>query len=667
MNTPDIHSSDMSDISSSFSGIVSISLAMALFSPALCAADEVVRIEPVYVSAARSLQSSVPIPAAITIINEEEIAASGAQRITEVLRGRGGLQLRDFYGDGSRSVVSLRGFGENAAANTLILVDGRRLNNTDLGAPDLNSISLNDVERIEIIHGSAGVLFGDQAVGGVINVVTRTPRDFRAEIAAGLGSFSEQTWRGSVTDRADNGLGYRFSAETRDSDNYRDNNRQEYSNLFGRLDYSYSDRGSAFMEYQSIDEDLRLPGAIFADQVEDDRTQTRFPNDFTDSESRISRLGVRQRLHDTWQVEAELSNRRSDGEGVLTGSSFTQDRDYTAFTPRLIGTLPMSAGEILLTVGADVDRNDYTITSLFGSTDNRQKQRALYAQGTIPLDEALSATLGMRHAKVENDLTDSFSFPDGVELDDSASVTSLGLSYTVATDWRLFARRDEVLRFPKVDEYTFIDTGITELKTQTGASNEFGVEWRRDAHAARAILYRLNLDNEIDFDPSASSGFGGNTNLEPTRRTGLIIDGNAQPTPALRIGGAYGYVDAEFDSGSFSGNRIPFVAEQTFSLNANYRLATAWSVFGECQYISSRVPQGDYANTLEKLPGYSVYNAAIDYHAAPWKLTLRVDNLTDKRYSDIAARDFNPFPVEVTAYYPAPERAAHLSMAYQFE
>jgi len=640
---------------------------MTLISPAPYAADEVVRIEPVYVSAARTLQSSVPIPAAITIIDAEEIAASGARHIVEVLRGRGGIQLRDFYGDGSRAVVSMRGFGENAAANTLVLVDGRRLNNTDLGAPDLNSISLKDVERIEIIHGSAGVLFGDQAVGGVINVITREPRDFHAEVAAGLGSFSEQILRGTVTDRADNGLGYRLSAESRDSDNYRDNNRQEYTNLFGRLDYNYSKQGSVFLEYQAIEEDLGLPGALFADQLDEDPTQARFPNDFTDSGTRVSRLGMRQGLHDAWQAEAELSNRRSDGEGILTGSPFTQDRDYTSFTPRLIGTLPMGAGDLLLTLGADVDDNDYSVTSPFGSTDNRQKHTGLYAQGVIPLSKTLSATLGIRHAEVENDLTDSFTYPDGVELDDSATVDSAGLSYDAAANWRLFVRRDEVLRFPKVDEYTFVDTGITGLKTQTGASYELGGIWSRGAHAARAVLYRLDLDNEIDFDPSASSGFGGNTNLDPTRRTGLILDGHAQPIPELRIGGAYGFVDAEFDSGTFAGHRIPFVAEHTFSLDANYRLAAVWSIFGEYQYISARVPQGDYANTLEELSGYGVYNAAVDYHAAPWKITLRVDNLTDEHYSDVAVRDFNPFPVEATGYYPAPERVAHLAVAYLFE
>jgi iron complex outermembrane receptor protein len=630
-------------------------------------AADVVRVEPVVVSATRSLQSSVPTPAAISIIGRDEIEASGARHIAEVLRGRGGVQLRDPYGDGSRAVAGMRGFGENAAANTLVLVDGRRLNNTDLGAPDLNSIALKDVERIEIIQGSAGVLFGDQAVGGVINVITRAPRGFGASVEAGAGSFSSRELRGAIGDRNERGLAYRLSAETRSSDNYRDNNRQEYANLFGRIDYEHQSNGSVFLEHQAIDENLNLPGAIFADQVAADRTQTRFPTDFADSRSHVTRAGLRQTLHEDWQLEAELTDRRSDGEGILTGSTFTQDRHHLGFTPRLIGALPVGAGDLLLTLGADLDRTDYDITSPFGTTDNRQHQRSAYAQGVIPLSERLSATLGARHAEVENDLTDSFSFPAGTSIDDSEFVTSAGLSFAATPEWRLFVRRDEVLRFPKVDEYTNMDATITLLDAQTGESYELGGEWQRDGHDARAVLYRLDLDNEIDYDPSASFGFGGNTNLDPTRRDGLILDGHVQATGALRLGGAYSYVDGEFDHGIFAGQRIPFVARHTFSLNADYRLADAWHLFGEAQYVGERVPQGDYANALERLPGYTVYNASLDYRLTAWTLALRVDNLTDKRYSDVAVRAFNPWPAEAVGYYPAPERSARVTAEYRFE
>ncbi|HMV72169.1 MAG TPA: Plug domain-containing protein, partial [Pseudomonadales bacterium] len=118
-------------------------------------------IEQIVVTGLRAEQLVLDTPAAISVITREDIERSGALTIADVLRGRAGLQIRDTIGDGARGiVVSMRGFGENAVNNTLVLVDGRRLNNPSLAAPDLGSIALADIERIEVLQGGAGVLFG---------------------------------------------------------------------------------------------------------------------------------------------------------------------------------------------------------------------------------------------------------------------------------------------------------------------------------------------------------------------------------------------------------------------------------------------------------------------------------------------------------------------------
>ena len=151
-------------------------------------ADTANRIEQIIVSGVRTEQPALNSPAAVSVITREDIERSGALTVAEALRGRAGLQIRDTIGDGGRGVVvSMRGFGENAPNNTLVLVDGRRLNNPTLAGPDLNSISIKDIERIEILQGGAGVLFGDQAVGGVINVITRTPDKAALALEAGGG------------------------------------------------------------------------------------------------------------------------------------------------------------------------------------------------------------------------------------------------------------------------------------------------------------------------------------------------------------------------------------------------------------------------------------------------------------------------------------------------
>ncbi|MDN3684138.1 TonB-dependent receptor plug domain-containing protein [Vibrio sinaloensis] len=69
------------------------------------------------------------------------------------------------------------------------MLDGRRLNSQDLVAPNLSFVQLDDVESIEILSGSAGVLYGDQAVGGVINIVTRSSKESRVGVSTSYGSF----------------------------------------------------------------------------------------------------------------------------------------------------------------------------------------------------------------------------------------------------------------------------------------------------------------------------------------------------------------------------------------------------------------------------------------------------------------------------------------------
>ena len=215
----------------------------------------------VIVSATRSEQTSQLTPGHITIISREQIFRSGARHLADVLRSI--AQIQDNYGDGGRATVGLRGFGATAGSNTLLLIDGRRVNNSDIAPPDLSSISLKDVVRIEVIQGSAGILFGDQAVGGVINVITIPEKQSRPEphlsvsLRAGVSSFSGRDLEATLAKRFANGLDIRFSGERREADGYRDHNNLDLTNL--RADVRYrGDNGELFLELQRVKEDLEL-------------------------------------------------------------------------------------------------------------------------------------------------------------------------------------------------------------------------------------------------------------------------------------------------------------------------------------------------------------------------------------------------------------------------
>ncbi len=111
-------------------------------------ADPVV-LEPSVVT--RTTNLNLPAASSVAVIDRAIIEDSGALSLLDLLRSQAGLQIRDTMGDGNRAAISLRGFGENAGSNTLVLVDGRRLNQPSQATPDLNSVPLANIERIEIM------------------------------------------------------------------------------------------------------------------------------------------------------------------------------------------------------------------------------------------------------------------------------------------------------------------------------------------------------------------------------------------------------------------------------------------------------------------------------------------------------------------------------------
>jgi iron complex outermembrane receptor protein len=638
-----------------------------------CSVFSAVEIPAVVVSAARTEQSTLTTPASITVIGRQQIEDSGARHVIDVLRGQGGVHVNDLYGDGSRASVGMRGFGETASSNTLLLVDGRRLNNPDIASPDLNSVALEDVERIEIVQGSAGVLFGDQAVGGVINIITRKPGALRHSLKLSAGSYNSVDFHGTTSQTLDSGISYRVSLDLRESDYYREHNEASYLNGFGKLGYEHNS-GSVFAELQYIDDELNTPGTLFADELAADRRQvnSNFSTDLSNAETTIGRVGLVQTLGSDWSFEGELTSRKTDGVfrlssvfGAETQNS-TQDRKIREFTPRFIGFLP-SLNNTMLTLGADAIESDYKLNSRFGEQSNDQSQRSLYAQAVIPATQLLDITLGVRYAEVENELSDGFTFSNE-NITDDVTVGTFGLAYQANSNLRVLVRADQNYRFVKVDEYTNAQPfpappSTIILKTQQGLSLETGVEWTQGDNTAKLIVYQLALENEIAFDPVNFI----NINLDDTERSGFIANGYWKTSPRLGLSASYTYTDAKVSSGAFAGKEVPFVAKHSALLSADYAVSETWQLYGELFAMSDRIFSGDFNNVLGKLPGYGLVNVKAEYKVNDFTFSGRVNNVFNKQYSDVGQLGIDPVtfaPRE--AFFPSPEINFLLTAAWQF-
>ncbi len=624
---------------------------------------------PIVITPTRTPQKDNQSSATVYVVTREQIERSGAVTTSQLLRGVPGVQVDDLFGNGTDVTVSVRGFSSTANANTLVLVNGRRLNNSDTASPDLHHIFPKDIERIEVLVGSAGSLYGDQAVGGVINIITRDAGETRQQVSGRIGSFGYRGLGFSSSSEIRNGLAYRISAETFEADHYRDNNSEENTNFSGILDYVDTD-SRYFVELQEIRDEVELPGALLEAEFDDDPRQSfpTFSEDFIDEDTGVLRLGYERRLGDhrfaidSTRRETDADLRQSFRSGASPDDGFSR-RENSSLNPKLSGT--WQAGyEVPYVVGIDLEQTEFEIEipNIFGvaSSSNDQTNESIYLQANPRLTEALQLTLGARRSSVENDMTDIFSFPAGIEVDDDISVYELGFAYRIDERIRVTFRVDENFRFAKVNELALAAPGEI-LETQTGESYELGVEFERAQHRLNASLYRLDLENEIEFDPNAGL-FGENVNLDDTRRDGLTLSLISRITSAFTLVTEFGLVDAKFRSGSFDGNDISGVSDEIARLTGNFSVGESWNFFVEWHYRSPRHIQGDNANDLDKLDSITVINAGMDYRYKAWDVNLRINNLADETYAEFVSTDGF-----TTGYQPSPERNAMLSVGYRFE
>jgi len=640
-----------------------------LLQSALVLAD----LGPIVITPTRTAQAGNTSSATVYVVTRSQIEASNATTTGQLLRGIPGVQLDDLFGNGTEVTVSVRGFSSTANANTLVLVNGRRLNHSDTASPDLHHIFPRDIERIEVLVGSAGSLYGDQAVGGVINIITRGTEQNRHQISSRIGSHAYRGVQVNSSRQLSDELGYRISAETFETDHYRDNNAEENSNFSGLLDYRVDNEYRVYLEVQEIRDDIELPGALLEAELDADREQSNagFSDDFSDEDTSVTRLGYERTFAaQRFSIDATRRSTEADVRQSFRDNPSPEDgfikRENRSVNPKLAGTLETGMG-IPYVVGIDLEETDFDLEipfDFFGpgvtTASNEQRTESLYFQLNPKLTEALQLTFGMRRSGVENDMSDGNSFADGIEVDDDITVNELGIAYQIDNRTRVTARLDENFRFAKVNELAQAAPNVI-LDTQTGRSFELGIDLTRGDQQVIASLYRLDLEDEIEFDPNAGL-FGENVNLDQTRRDGLTLSWLSQISQGLALRTDIGLVDARFESGSFDGNEVSGVSDEIARLRGDYRIDDAYSTFIEWQYSSPRYAQGDNGNEFGRLDSITVINAGINYEYKAWQVRFRVNNLNDEEYSEFVTN--NGFGA---AYQPSPERNFSLMAGYTFE
>ena len=661
--------------------ILSSVLATGSLSTASLAADDVKETPEVVVTASRL---GVGLPGtSTTVITAEEIDRSPATTLPELLSREAGVQQRNFYSaSAADSVVDLRGFGATAANNTLVLVNGRRLNDFDLAAVDWGNIPLQSIERIEISRGNSGaVLYGDGAVGGVINIVTKTDAEdgTHGKASVKYGSYVHREANFSLTQKSG-----RFSVNAHgtgiNSRNYRRNNDIVQRNLVTEARYAGED-GDFYVNIGADDQTLGTPGArkvtLTSTQLEpeDVRREATVPNDFTAQSGISVTFGGSRQISDSVEAVLDLGYRIKDTEARTVSSFGTQFNSYIdtelstwSLTPRLNLDFEAFDRASTATVGVDYYYSDYNSDrqlnpdgAAYHRYDGKQHSLGLYGQGTVQATPATEISVGARGQYtrfIAGDIYNSslLAFPgfDGhrESTDDGSQdwAANLGIDHQVTDTFAVFGRVARSFRAPTVDERIGSDSSYRSfaLKTQTSRDAEAGIRVKMGSVQVESSAFYMRLRDELHYDPDSST----NKNFDPTRRMGLENSLTWQATKTVRVKANLTYTDAEFVDGPYAGNSVPLVSEYAAGVTAN------WAVLGDLlemtasvNYFGAKKMENDEKNFQPDIPGYTLVDLKIGgaYKSFLWSASL--NNAFDVDYYDYAVASsttygtFNAYPL----------------------
>ncbi len=641
-------------------------LAAALAATALAApAFAIDTLTPVVVTGSRFETPVTSVPASLTVIDGEELRAHPSFSLPDLLRSRAGVQVRSLYGHlAVDSTVDIRGMGEAAGGNVLVLVDGQRINPVDSAGINWAAIPRESIDRIEILRGGGTVLFGDRAVGGVINIITRKAEARALAITAGVGSFGFRSLGASGSTRSDAGWHLRAEALSARENGYRDNGEADQATASARIGYDGIQGLDLFADLTAWDNSNGLPGALFRAQYESDPRFARRPNDISERRGHRVRPGLRWQLADNMMLDAEVADERHDDALRMPGFASDRERDTTAFTPRLRWRHGLAGRPSDTVFGLDLYRGDVDARSSFSRQTAEQRSTAAYVHNTTQWTAHWSTTLGLRHQRMKQEAADLTAAVEGRATRDK-SAAELGVQWK-ANGTRVFARLGQVFRFANTDElfgfdpFTFATIFAGDLRPQHGTHKELGIQTHLGAARLQASLFRIDLKDEIGFDGNIFA----NVNLPRTRRDGLELEA-ALPLPGgFQVDLSHTIVQAEFADGANDGKRIPLVARHRSTAGVEWS-APRWGSHGlRAVRTGSRPISGDFANARDVLPAHTVVDWQSSLSRGGWTGTFAIRNLTDRKYAEFGG--FGGFPADYF-FYPANERAYYLSLRYDMK
>ncbi|MCS6765242.1 MAG: TonB-dependent receptor [Candidatus Protistobacter heckmanni] len=577
-------------------------------------------LNAVTVTASRVEQNLTEALADVTVIDAETIARSGQTSLAQLLQLEHGIEMTTTGGPQSTTSLFMRGANAN---QTLMLIDGMRSSSTTTGMPTLQGMPLSAIERIEIVHGPASSLYGADAIGGVINIITRkgggaqpflpygsvgigTWNTFKSNVGftGGLpGTGGSGAWNYALQLGHEHSTGFNNVSNTASSSYNPDRDGYTRDTASGRLGYTFH----PCQDVQATFFTSRMNAQYDTSKVNDDHFVQRVQTMSIQSNNRIN---------DLWTSHLSLGQSLDDYRGLAPTQSGRITSNKTLYGWQ--NDLTFTPAQSVSLAAERVEEKVYSNSFPTGTPD---------ARNTNSLTGVYRGSFGANHvqANVRGDNSTQY----------GSKVTG-GLSYGYDIDkaWRATLGASTGFRAPTFNELYFPSFGQTSVRPESSKNIEAGLRYQANQTSASLTAYQNRVtDLIVSTTPCPVSGFGSscayNVNRAVLQGVGLsLMQGLGNTT--LRAD-----VDFQSPHDASTGNLLIRRAKQTAKLSAEHRLA-AWVVGAE--FLTTGRRYDDTANT-NALGGYSLVNLFASYDIDKhWQGMLRLNNVFDKGYE--LARDY---------------------------
>jgi len=553
-------------------------------------------LKQVVVTATRTPTATENVGSAVTVITREEIERSQARSVGELLRNAPAVAVVQTGRPGGQTSVFIRGANSN---HTLFLIDGARINNPLNGLGTVAHLTPDQIERIEIISGPQSTLYGADALGGVINIITRSGAEKLTGSVAVEGGKHNTFRQFADVSGSHRKLDFALSVSHTDTDNAFANDDYENLTVGGKLGYRFNDRARASLTLRYADAEVGVPGAIPPGPNLLQRLQ---------DEILFGRAAVDVSATDWWQQAIFVAHTHEDLRNLNVFPSVSRT-DVTQ-----IGwqhTLPVAEWHTIV-AGLDWNQNQGDFSG-FGQFSRTVRTWAGFAQSQVTFDR-LAITGGGRfdsHSQFGNEFTYRFA----------------GVLKFPETNTRLKTSAGTGFKAPTLNDLFFPGFSNPNLQPETSFGWDAGFE--QDVCGGKATVgaryFEISFDDLITTTPDFGPPFL--INVTRARTHGVEAFGEVRVNKNLSLRGNYTFLEA---INLITNQPLLRRPKHSGSVGVDWRFCDRFELHTDATFVGPRTDVGNVRNA-----GYVKWDAALTADVTKhFQVFTRMENILNEKYEE---------------------------------